>query len=122
MIKPIFCLALLLAGGGALAQEQGGQPADEAEVPAPPAMPDREPMPERAPQLDLPPPTVTIRREDEQLIEEYSIQGRVYMVRVTPKNAPPYVLVDMHGTGELRRADTEVGPHIHVPHWILFEW
>lgn len=111
MIKPILGIALLFAGA-ALAQE----PTEDADVPRPP------PLPERAPQPDLPPPTVTIRRQEGQLVEEYSINGRVYMVRVTPQNAPPYYLLDMDGDGELRRTDTEVGPHVLPPHWVIFEW
>lgn len=73
-------------------------------------------------QPDMPPPTVTIRREEGKTVEEYSINGNVYMVRVTPENAPPYVLVDTDGDGQLQRTDSEIGPHVVPPHWVLFEW
>jgi hypothetical protein len=73
-------------------------------------------------QPDMPPPTVTIRREEGKTVEEYSVNGNVYMVRVTPKDAPPYVLVDTDGDGQLQRTDSEIGPHVIPPHWVLFEW
>lgn len=117
MLRALFGIALLLSGATALAQEAGESPLVEGgEIPAPP------PMPEKKPQPDIPPPTVTIRRQEGKLMEEYSINGRVYMVRVTPENAPPYYLLDMDGDGELRRAESEVGPHVLPPHWVIFEW
>lgn len=117
MIQPLLGIALLIAGGAALAQESAEQaPAEAADLQAPP------PLPEKVPQPDIPPPTVTIRREEGQVVEEYSINGRTYMVRVTPENAPPYYLVDMDGDGDLQRTDMELGPHVLPPHWVIFEW
>lgn len=93
-------------------------------APAPEAgTPDQQRVPPREDeQPDIPPPTVTIRREEGRTVEEYSVNGKVYMVRVTPKNAPPYVLVDTDGDGEMQRTDSEIGPHVEPPHWVLFEW
>lgn len=119
--KRALFLLLLVQVPLAAAQEKTAppppaEPQSESEVPAPP------PMPRKAEQPDLPPPTVTIRREDGQVVEEYSMGGSVYMVRVTPEDAPPYLLVDMDGDGALERSDSEIGPHILPPHWVLFEW
>ncbi|HDO34194.1 MAG TPA: DUF2782 domain-containing protein, partial [Chromatiales bacterium] len=44
-------------------------------------------------------PKVTIRHENGKEIEEFSIHGQVYMVKVTPKYGPPYYLVDTNGDG-----------------------
>lgn len=35
-------------------------------------------------------PDVTVRNEGDKRVEEYSRNGQVYMVRVTPKNGVPY--------------------------------
>lgn len=132
VIKRLLFLALLLVAPLLAAQESAepppmpppgesersgeSAPAGEGEVPAPP------PLPEKAEQPDMPPPTVTIRREEGKVVEEYSMGGSVYMVRVTPENAPPYMLLDTDGDGQLERTDSEVGPHVLPPHWVLFEW
>lgn len=121
-------LLLALLATPAAAQEDAepapeARPQDEVPEPPPPPGPGAEaPVPEKGPQPDLPPPTVTIRREEGKVVEEYSMGGQVYMVRVTPENAPPYFLVDMDGDGELERSDTEVGPDVVPPHWVIFEW
>lgn len=67
------------------------------------------------------PPNVTIRREDDKIIEEYTQAGRVVMVRVTPKNAPPYYLLDTDGDGELDRREDDLGS-VGPVYWKLQEW
>lgn len=119
MIQKLLLIGFLLHAPLLAAQESAEPPPPpppEADIPEPP------PLPPKKEQRDLPPPSVTIRREDGKTVEEYSINGNVYMVRVTPKNAPPYMLVDMDGDGQLEKSDSEVGPHILPPHWVLFEW
>jgi len=114
----LLILALLLFGSVAWAQSDDKQapPASAGEVPPPP------PLPEKVPQPDIPPPTVTIRRQEGKVVEEYSVNGNVYMVRVTPKHGAPYYLLDTDGDGQLDRAPMEFGPHVNVPHWVIFEW
>jgi len=67
-------------------------------------------------------PDITITRQKKAEITEYSIDGRVYMVKVSPKNAPPYYMIDTDGDGDLetRKSDLEEG--LHIPHWILHSW
>lgn len=119
VLKRILILAFLVQAPMLLAQESSEPPpppAPEGEVPEPP------PLPPKSEQPDVPPPTVTIRREKGKVVEEYRMGGSIYMVRVTPENAPPYLLVDMDGDGQLDRSDSEIGPHVLPPHWVLFEW
>jgi hypothetical protein len=42
------------------------------------------------------------------------------MVRITPKNGPPYFLVDNHGDGTLMRQDNPLDNGVRVPQWTLF--
>ena len=67
-------------------------------------------------------PEVTIFETDREKVEQYSINGRVYAVKIKPKGGPAYYLIDKDGDGELesRRNDIERG--LNVPQWILFSW
>lgn len=113
-------LILFLLHAPLLAAQEGDEPPPPVQ-PAP-GLPDPQPLPPKEEPPEMPPPTVTIRREEGKTVEEYSINGNVYMVRVTPEDAPPYVLVDTDGDGQLQRTDSEIGPHVLPPHWVLFEW
>jgi hypothetical protein len=87
--------------------------------------------PAAPPPLPLPPkltdegvePTVNIRREEERVVEEYSINGRVYMVRVTPKVGAPYYYMDEDGDGqlELQPGDEAMNP-VRPAYWKVKEW
>jgi hypothetical protein len=90
--------------------------------------PDPVPVPDPP---DLPPPVqsgeamepdVTIIRRGEEMIEEYRINDRLYMVKITPLIGPSYYLVDTNGDGnmDVRRSDNEAG--MNVPRWVLFSW
>lgn len=69
-------------------------------------------------------PEVNIIKRDDKTIEEYRLNGRLYKIRVTPRNAPPYFLVDRDGDGsfETRRLESDLEPDILIPQWVLFRW
>lgn len=67
-------------------------------------------------------PEVRIIQREDQTVEEYSINGQVYMIKVTPKNAPPYFLIDSDGDGSLESSPTEIEPNLLIPSWVLFRW
>lgn len=86
------------------------------------------PLPE---QPDIPPPVkggenmepdVTIIRRGKDLIEEYRVNNRLYMVKIKPSIGPPYYLIDTDGDGnmDVRRSDAE--KQVQVPQWVLFSW
>ena len=88
-------------------------PADNAEgIPIPPKIQEE--------QLE---PTVTIREEEERLIEEYSMNGRVYMVKITPKGGIPYYYIDTDGDGQLELdVDNQALNPVQPVYWKIKEW
>ena len=68
-------------------------------------------------------PSVVIRREEKELIEEYSIEGRLYMVKVTPDGGIPYYYLDEDGDGqlELQPGDEAMNP-VRPVYWKIKEW
>jgi hypothetical protein len=64
---------------------------------------------------------VTTRREASATITEYRVRGKLFMMRVQPKNGPAYVLIDHRGDGQFARQDT-LDPGVRVPQWVLLEF
>jgi len=110
----IFILAALLV----LPAAQSQNPAeDELEaVPAPPDIP--EPMESGQP-IE---PEVTIIHKEKETIEEYRINGLLYMVKITPVVGKPYYLIDRDGDGRLESRRTGIYDDGLVPQWVLFSW
>jgi hypothetical protein len=85
--------------------------------------PELVPIPEPPP---LPPgtvdgpgePQVTIIQRGEDVVEEYRIQGKLYMVKVTPPHGVPYYLVDHRGDGVMTRQDS-LDSGLRVPMWVI---
>ena len=67
-------------------------------------------------------PEVTIRRDERGRIEEYRINGQLYMVKITPAKGPAYYLMDTNGDGELESRRGELDPQLLVPRWAIFRW
>jgi hypothetical protein len=67
-------------------------------------------------------PSVTIRQEGENKIEEFRTKGgRVYAVRVTPRFGKPYLLVDPDEKGPVPNT-TELNGGTRATQWTLFEF
>lgn len=106
MTKTLLPAALLLLAATA--------PALAQEAPSPPApTPQGEAMPE---------PEISIRATSDGTVEEYRIKGRLYMVKISPKDAPPYYLIDYDGDGELETRHNGPMESRLLPQWILLRW
>lgn len=93
-----------------------------AEVPPPPGMAEQTEVIDPLHQLadDFEPEVQIIRRGDD-MIEEFRIQGRLYMVRITPAKGRPYYLIDSDGNGILdTRREALQSPN--VVKWRIFSW
>ena len=67
-------------------------------------------------------PEVTIIQREDRTIEEYSINGRTYMIKVIPNVGPPYYFVDNDGDGKLETRVNDVHQDMPVPQWVIFSW
>lgn len=69
-------------------------------------------------------PTVDISRDaDDNVVEEYSLDGRVYMVKITPKRGLPYYYLDDDGDGQLELQERDRAAHPVKPvFWKIKEW
>ena len=107
----VFALGFV---GAAVAQQR---PKAKDIPPPPPPAETAAPAPSvPGPTVDELEPEVTITTKGTEIHEEHRYNGQLYMVKVTPKNGPPYYLIyDERGT--LRRSDLQ--PDTIVPTWVI---
>lgn len=110
-LRAFFAFILLTSIQPVLANES-----QQAVVPEPPEIPSQIVSGESMA------PDITITRKQKETVTEYSVNGRVYMVKISPKDAPAYYMIDTDGDGNLetRRSDLERG--MNIPQWLLFSW
>lgn len=82
-------------------------------IPEPPPPP---PGYELDPSLE---PQVTILKRGTDTVEEYRIGGKLYMIKITPRDGKPYYLVDNTGNGNFVRQD-QYDSGIRPPMWVIF--
>ncbi len=89
-------------------------PAQDSKIPPPP------PMPEKSAKDDTvqAEPQVTIIKKADEVISEYRLNGKLYMIKVTPRGGPTYYMVDETGNGQMVRREGE--PALKPPMWVLF--
>src|SRR5574343_340482 len=63
-------------------------------------------------------PQVTIVKTERETREEFRINGKLYMVKVTPAVGPSYYLVDRQGDGQFIEADINQKP-VKPPMWVI---
>lgn len=104
----------------AMAQAQGETDKSSAGPGAPEENAGAEPQAPAAPD-DLE-PEITIRTEGDTVFEEHRLNGRLYMVKVTPKHGVPYYLLDRDGDGQFESRLTDLENDTAVPMWVIKRW
>lgn len=109
----LYCLsALLLISELCHAQNDKNL----APIPDPPELP---PPDENLETLE---PDITIIRKGKKTIQEYRVNGELYMVKIIPDIGPAYYLVDGDGDGNLNVRRSDLEKDIKVPQWVIFNW
>ncbi len=67
-------------------------------------------------------PEVSIIQRGRDRVEEYRINGQLYMVRIIPPWGYPYYLIDLDRDGTLETRHRGLEPPHMLPQWILFRW
>ncbi len=66
-------------------------------------------------------PQITIKQNADQIVEEYRSNGRLYMIKITPKHGKSYYLVDDRGDGKFARQES-LDSGLRVPMWLIFKF
>jgi hypothetical protein len=106
--------ALLLAAALPVAAQQSKPPELQPLPEPPPPPPGYELDPAQEPQVNV------IIRPTES-VEEYRLNGKLYMIKITPKTGKPYYLVDHRGDGTFVRHDN-YDSGIRPPMWVIFQF
>lgn len=91
----------------------------------------KEPPPDLQPLEEIPPPAmasdadpdepeVTIIKKETETIEEYRINGELYMMKITPANGVPYYLHKEDQAGEWINSGPV--PPMSIPKWTIFRF
>lgn len=67
-------------------------------------------------------PDITIQTHENRTMNEYRVNGNLYMVKVEPTIGPSYYIVDPDGDGDFERRRDSGGFDVQVPQWVLFSW
>lgn len=67
-------------------------------------------------------PDVTIIRRRQETVTEYRVNGKLRAIKVQPRNAPAYYLVDADGDGTPESRRDGFGEDILIPQWVIFSW
>jgi len=105
----LAAVCLFAASGSVLAQAR----TDLQPLPAVPP-----PPPEMVPFDAAMEPQVTIKKRENDTVEEYRVNGRLYMMKVTPPHGVSYYLVDDRGDGTFSRKDA-LDTGVRVPMWVI---
>lgn len=92
--------------------------AGEAPSKAPAAKPQTQQQGGRAAESPDDGEQVTITEKKDTTIEEYRVNGQLYMIKVTPRHGKPYYLIDEKGDGHYVRHSTP-GSNVRVPQWVI---
>jgi len=64
-------------------------------------------------------PEITIVRKQQGAIDEYRLNDRVFMVKVTPGKGNAYYMVDTTGDGKLNTRYNAMDDGLVIPSWVL---
>ncbi len=67
-------------------------------------------------------PEIEVHDYSNRRVEEYRVNGHLYMIKISPAAGAPYYLIDDDGSGHMEYRRDAAGRDIRVPQWTLFSW
>ena len=116
MLKILFCFSLVFWYLMPVFAEEAAEQGNLEDIPEPPV------LPEQVESGEAIEPQITIIQRQESTIEEYRVNGNLYMVKITPSVGPSYYLIDRDGDGRMESRFNGIYDDIVVPQWVLFRW
>jgi len=110
-MRRLFCIFAVLLALPAAAQKAGPPPGLQP-IPEPPPPPQDMAL---DPALE---PQVTIIKRGDDRVEEFRVNGKLYMIKVTPPHGVPYYLIDEKGDGRMSRQES-LDTGLRVPMWVI---
>ncbi|MFK8067249.1 MAG: DUF2782 domain-containing protein [Gammaproteobacteria bacterium] len=107
----IFTMMLMIVTG-----LQAEQPANLEPLPDAPRPPD---VVDSGETLE---PEITIINKEEEVIEEYRLNGHLYMIKITPAFGPSYYILDQDGDGKMETNMSVIYSNFVVPSWVIYSW
>ena len=107
-LAPLLALFVLITAPAFAQNQADKQPL--AAVPPPP--------PEMVPFDAALEPQVTIKKRDNDTVEEFRVRGKLYMIKVTPAVGAPYYLMDQQGDGNFTALGS-LDARLRVPQWVI---
>ena len=108
-------VAAMLTLSAAVSAQATSEPPTNPVITHPPSSAGGDPEAELAPEI-------TITERGETTIEEYRINGQLYMIKIVPKKGVPYYLVDSNGDGSMSRRFNDLSPGFLIPSWVILRW
>lgn len=109
-------IAAVFAGAAVLAHSVGASPSD-----APPPLPADSAASASDADSDLA-PEITIKDKGDTTVEEYRLNGQLYMIKIIPKKGLPYYLVDSDGSGRFDKRVDDKAPRLLIPSWVILKF
>lgn len=114
------CLALLFSSFLFAGAVGAAPPPDAIDVPE--AVPEALPPPDLVEHDEELEPQITIINREDATVAEYRVNGRLYMVKITPTVGKPYYFVDRDGDGIMDSKMNDLKNTFKVPQWVIFSW
>ena len=108
-------VVVVLTFSAAVGAQTAAQPPADPVIEHPPSSAGGDPEAELAPEI-------TITERGETTVEEYRINGQLYMIKIIPKKGVPYYLVDSNGDGLMSRRFNDLSPGFLIPSWVILRW
>ncbi|MCF7972088.1 MAG: DUF2782 domain-containing protein [Methylococcaceae bacterium] len=66
---------------------------------------------------------ITITRKGKKTIHEYSVNGKIYKIKIIPDVGPAYYFIDSNGDGEMEEVKaSDLDDKLRINQWTIFSW